>query len=540
MTAFIRFIAFAAFFSSFANGFITAQSQQLPQTPVSEMRGAWVATVANIDWPSAPGLSPERQRAEFDSLLDVLKAMNMNAVFVQVRPAGDAFYNSPVVPWSKYLTGQQGLAPNPPYDPLEYMIKAAHDRRMEFHAWLNPYRATFDLDTASLSPMHLLKSLPPDRKREWFYQYGNRWYFNPASPLVRTYLTNVVKDIVLRYDVDGIHFDDYFYPYPVANQPEIDDLDLFASDPRGFTNIQDWRRDNINLLIKNCSEGIKSIKPYVRFGIAPYGVWRNSSKDPINGSATGTSVTSYDDNYADVLKWLQNGWIDYVAPQLYWSIGFPPADYKTLINWWSQHTYGRQLYIGHAVYKVNNWPADPNWYLPDEINRQVALNRNTQGVHGSIFYSVKPLLYNPLGVQDSLITSIYPTPALVPAHPALSLIPPATPQICRIAGAPGRVKMAWHVCNITNGDQMPYYYAVYRFNGKEVGDFSDIRNLLTITPFNSEKTIFEDMTPVQGQYYTYVVLGYNRLNVPSYSSDPVTIKKTERSLKRQRKGLFGK
>ncbi|MBL7804073.1 MAG: family 10 glycosylhydrolase [Saprospiraceae bacterium] len=540
MTAFIRFFAFAAFFSSFANGFITAQSQQLPQTPVSEMRGAWVATVANIDWPSAPGLSPERQRAEFDSLLDVLKAMNMNAVFVQVRPAGDAFYNSPVVPWSKYLTGQQGLAPNPPYDPLEYMIKAAHDRRMEFHAWLNPYRATFDLDTASLSPMHLLKSLPPDRKREWFYQYGNRWYFNPASPLVRTYLTNVVKDIVLRYDVDGIHFDDYFYPYPVANQPEIDDLDLFASDPRGFTNIQDWRRDNINLLIKNCSEGIKSIKPYVRFGIAPYGVWRNSSKDPINGSATGTSVTSYDDNYADVLKWLQNGWIDYVAPQLYWSIGFPPADYKTLINWWSQHTYGRQLYIGHAVYKVNNWPADPNWYLPDEINRQVALNRNTQGVHGSIFYSVKPLLYNPLGVQDSLITSIYPTPALVPAHPALSLIPPATPQICRIAGAPGRVKMAWHVCNITNGDQMPYYYAVYRFNGKEVGDFSDIRNLLTITPFNSEKTIFEDMTPVQGQYYTYVVLGYNRLNVPSYSSDPVTIKKTERSLKRQRKGLFGK
>lgn len=161
-------------------------------------------------------------------------------------------------------------------------------------------------------------------------------------------------------------------------------------------------------------------------------------------------------------------------------------------------------------------------------------------MHGSIFYSVKPLLYNPLGVQDSLITSIYPTPALVPAHPALSLIPPATPQICRIAGAPGRVKMAWHVCNITNGDQMPYYYAVYRFNGKEVGDFSDIRNLLTITPFNSEKTIFEDMTPVQGQYYTYVVLGYNRLNVPSYSSDPVTIKKTERSLKRQRKGLFGK
>lgn len=517
-----------------------AQNAQAPQTPVTELRGAWVATVANIDWPSAPGLSPDRQRAEFDSLLDVLKAMNMNAVFVQVRPAGDAFYNSPVVPWSKYLSGQQGVPPNPLYDPLEYMIKAAHERRMEFHAWLNPYRATFDLDTASLSPMHLLKSLPPDRKREWFYQYGNRWYFNPASPLVRTYLTNVVKDIVLRYDVDGVHFDDYFYPYPVANVPPIDDYDLFAADPRGFSNIDDWRRDNISLLIKSCSEGIKSIKPYVRFGIAPYGVWRNSTKDPINGSATGTSVTSYDDNYADVLKWLQNGWIDYVAPQLYWSIGFPPADYKTLVNWWSQHTYGRQLYIGHAAYKINNWPADPNWNQADEINRQIVINRNTPGVNGSIFYSVKPLLYNPLGVQDSLITTLYPTPALVPPQSSLSRTPPATPKICRITGAPGRVKLAWQVCNITNGDQMPYYYAIFRFNGKEIGDFSDVRNLLTITPFNPEKQVFEDLTTVQGQYYTYVAIGYNRVNVPSYSSEPVTIKKTERSLKKKRKPLFAK
>lgn len=519
----------------------SAQSQQQqPQAPVAEMRGAWISTVANIDWPSAPGLSPERQRAEFDSLLDVLKAMNMNAVFVQVRPAGDAMYNSAVVPWSKYLTGQQGLAPNPFYDPLEYMIKAAHDRRMEFHAWLNPYRATFDLDTASLSPMHLLKSLPPSRKAEWFFQYGNRWYFNPASPLVRTYLTNVVKDLVLRYDIDGIHFDDYFYPYPQANVPPIDDYNMFASDPRGFSNIDDWRRDNISLLIKGCSEGIKAIKPYVRFGVAPYGVWRNTGKDPINGSATGTAVTSYDDNYADVLKWLQNGWIDYVVPQLYWSIGFPPADYKTLVSWWSQHTYGRHLYIGIAAYKINNWPADPNWNQPDEINRQIAINRSTLGVNGSIFYSTKPLLYNPLGVQDSLITTLYPTPALVPPMPALTRVPPATPQICRIVGAPGKVKFAWNVCKITNGDQMPYYYAVFRFNGKEIGDFTDTRNLLTIMPFYSEKQFFEDLTTVQGQYYTYVVIGYNRVNVPSYSSEPVTIKKTERSLKRSRKPMFGK
>lgn len=511
---------------------VYAQIQQLPKPPVAEMRGAWVATVFNIDWPSAPGLSPERQRMEFDSLLDVLRAMNINAVFVQVRPAGDALYNSPIIPWSKYLTGQQGLPPNPLYDPLEYMIKAAHARRMEFHAWLNPYRATTDLDTASLSPLHLLKSLPPARKAEWFFQYGNRWYFNPASPLVRTYLTNAVKDIVLRYDVDGIHFDDYFYPYPLMDVPPIEDYDQFALDPRGFSNIEDWRRDNISQLIKSCSEGIKSIKPYVRFGVAPYGVWRNANRDPLNGSPTGTSVTSFDDNYADVIKWLQNGWLDYVAPQLYWTIGYPPADYQTLVDWWSKHTYGRQLYIGHGAFKINNAPNDPNWSRPDEINRQIAINRNTPGVNGSIFYSTRPLLYNPNGVQDSLVQTLYPRPALVPPMPSLAKIPPASAQICRIQGAPGKVRFAWNICKLNNPDEMPYYFAIFRFNGREMGDFTDSRNLLNITPFMVEKWVYEDFTTVTGEYYTYVIVGYNRVNVPSYSSRPVTIKKTKNSIQK--------
>ena len=251
--------------------------------PAAEMRGVWISTVGNIDWPSAPGLTPERQRMEFDSLLDVLKAMGMNAVFVQIRPAGDAFYPSGTVPWSKYLTGSQGQAPDPYYDPLDFMIKAAHSRRMEFHAWFNPYRASFDLDTASLAPTHPLRALPNNRKAEWFFRYGQRFYFNPASALVQQHLINVVKEVVLRYDIDGVHFDDYFYPYKEPNET-LQDYNDFAANPRGFSQIEDWRRDNVSRLIEGVSKMIKSYKPYVRFGVSPFGVWRNADQDPVNGS----------------------------------------------------------------------------------------------------------------------------------------------------------------------------------------------------------------------------------------------------------------
>jgi len=498
------------------------------------MRGVWIATIGNIDWPSQPGLSPERQQMEFDSILDVLKAMNMNAVFVQVRPAGDAFYNSPNIPWSKYLSGQQGVAPEPLYDPMEYMIRAAHARKMEFHAWLNPYRATFDLDTASLSPMHPLRSLPDNRKADWFFRYGRRYYFNPASPLVRQYLVNVVKDIVIRYDIDGIHFDDYFYPYKEAGET-IDDYTSFASDPRSFTNVDDWRRDNVNRLISETSQTIKKYKPYVRFGVGPFGVWRNKDRDPINGSDTRAGIMCYDDLYADILLWLKNGWIDYVAPQLYWSNGFPPADYGILVDWWSKHTYGRQLYIGHAAYKINNSANDPNWSKPDEIKRQILLNRSNPGVQGSIFFSVNPLLRNALGVQDSLINNLYRNPALMPGMPFLSKVPPATPGICATQGTASSVKLAWNVCNILSGEEMPYYFAVYRFEGAGVGDFRDPKHLIATSAYNAEKWIYEDQTAVEGESYTYVVTAFNRVNVESYSSEPITVKKTRYGIAKSRK-----
>lgn len=513
---------------------VGAQIKPLP--PIAEMRGAWIATLANIDWPSSPTLAPDKQKMEFDSILSVLKSMGMNAVFVQIRPAGDAFYKTTLAPWSKYLTGKQGQAPAGDYDPLEYMIKAAHERRMEFHAWLNPYRATVDLDTANLAPTHPLRTLPKDRINQWFFKYAGKYYFNPANPLVIKHLENVVRDIVIRYDVDGIHFDDYFYPYPEPGQ-SINDYDQFAANPHGFNNIYDWRRDNVNRLIETVSKTIRGIKPWVRFGISPFGVWRNSSRDP-NGSATNAGLTCYDDLYADVLNWMQKGWIDYVAPQIYWSIGYPPADYRTLVDWWSKHTYGRQLYIGHAIYKLGNANVynDPNWNQFDQINRQVDLIRTTPGANGSVYFSTKPLLKNALGVQDSLARSIYRTAALIPPVTTIKNTLPTTVQFCETKGNQDSVKFSWHACEVLSGEEMPYYFGIYRFNGDQVGNYDDPKNLRAVTPYGAEedKWKYADQDVREGEYFTYVVVAYNRFHVAGGASEPVSVKKTKSGIRRKR------
>ncbi|MCB0523920.1 MAG: family 10 glycosylhydrolase [Lewinellaceae bacterium] len=505
----------------------------------NEMRAVWVATVANIDWPSSPGLSSERQKAEFDSLLDVLKAMNMNAVFVQIRPAGDAFYKSKTVPLSRFLVGKQGTALDDSlYDPLTYMIKATHDRRMEFHAWMNPFRASWDLDTAKLDSIHPLRALSPATKKQWFYQYGTKWYFNPANPSVRLYLVNVVKDVLLRYDVDGIHFDDYFYPYKESGlnlDAALDDYNAFASGNHSYTDIGDWRRANVNNLIENVSKTIKKYKPYVKFGISPFGVYRNKDRDPVNGSNTRAGITCYDDLYADILLWLKNGWVDYVAPQIYWSAGYAPADFEVLLDWWSKHTYGKQLYIGHAAYKINNSPNDPHWAEPEEMGRQIRMARANANVDGSIFFSARPLLKNMLGVQDSLIATLYKQPALMPPMAYLSKATPATATVCRVKGTPSTVQLTWNLCGLLSGDEMPFYYALYRFDGEGIGNLNSPRNLLAVTPFYSEKWYFEDYTAVEKEYYTYVVTSFNRANVEGNPSDPVFVKKTKKGAKKKKK-----
>ena len=312
--------------------------------PQYEFRAVWIATVENIDWPSKKALPVAQQKAEFIKLLDMHKRNGMNAVVMQIRPVTDAFYPSQYEPWSEYLTGRQGLPPSPYYDPLEFMINETHKRGMEFHAWVNPYRAVFNIKLSSVSPTHVTRLFP-----KWFLTYGSKKYFDPGLPEAREHVTRVIRDVVERYDLDAIHFDDYFYPYKIPGK-EFPDQASFARYGNGMAK-DDWRRSNVDTIIKMLSETIKSVNPRVKFGISPFGVWRNKSKDPM-GSNTRAGVTNYDELYADILLWLREGWIDYVAPQLYWEIGFPLADYTVLLDWWSRYSYGKQVYIGHGIYRT--------------------------------------------------------------------------------------------------------------------------------------------------------------------------------------------
>ncbi|MBQ0007298.1 MAG: family 10 glycosylhydrolase, partial [bacterium] len=304
-----------------------------------EFRGAWIATVANIDWPTQYGLTPDIQRKEMIWLLDSLASLHFNAIIFQVRPTSDAFYKSGIEPWSYYLTGKQDKEPEPFYDPLAFVIYEAHKRNIDVHIWINPYRVLNGGDVGMLSSNHLFFKKP-----HLFVKYGGKYYFNPGFDETRQYLISVVEDIVRRYDIDAVHFDDYFYPYRVAGE-EFPDQATFKNYPRGFKNKDDWRRNNVNMAILEIGQAIKRIKPWVEFGISPFGVWRNSNRDAC-GSKTTAGTTNYDDLYADVRLWLKKGWIDYVAPQLYWEIGKKAADYKILIEWWNENSFGKNLYIG--------------------------------------------------------------------------------------------------------------------------------------------------------------------------------------------------
>ncbi len=379
-----------------------------------EMRGVWVATVKNLDYPSSGFLSVEEQKREFTDMLDYFTEIGINAVFFQVRPAADAFYPSKYEPWSEWLTGKQGKAPEPYYDPLKFMIDECHKRNIEFHAWINPFRAVATIEYADISENHIT-----NRKPEWFFTYGINKYFDPGIPEVRNYVAMIIKDIVHRYDIDGIHFDDYFYPYPVKDEKKriipIPDSQTFRKYNTGFNNIADWRRNNMDLFIKEVFEVVKSEKPYVKYGVAPSGVWRNKNKDPEGSNTRG--LAHYDYLYSDVLKWLKNGWIDYVTPQLYWVVGNKYADYRTLVDWWSKHTYGKQLYIGLAVYNAGEEALSAAWRNPDELPKQIRIFRQNPAVSGTVLYRANSLLKNPLGFCDSLKYHYFAQPALPPDIP---------------------------------------------------------------------------------------------------------------------------
>lgn len=390
---------------------------RMPDIP-REFRGVWIATVANIDWPVSPDSPWEVQKREYIKLLDYYKNLNFNAVIVQIRTAGDAFYPSNYAPWSKYLTGKQGKAPATQENPLTWMIKEAHDRGLEFHAWLNPYRATMNLETSDLSPEHDFF-----KHRNWMLKYGTKWYYDPGLPEVKNHLLAIIQEVVTNYDIDAIHFDDYFYPY---KEPKLEFPDKASYDKykKPGQSRDDWRRQNVNDLILALSQTIKSQKPWVQFGISPFGVWRNQSKDP-KGSPTQAGQTNYDDLYADVLLWMKNKWIDYLIPQLYWSMEHRLASHRKLADWWSNNSYGTNIYIGNGPYKIRE-DSDEAWKNPAELNTQVNYARTLPQIQGNAFFSAKSIYIKNQDIAQRLKNEVYDRPTLPPSFE------PKTPTIIDI------------------------------------------------------------------------------------------------------------
>lgn len=474
-----------------------------------------------MDWPSKPGLPVSEQKTEFTKYLDKQKTMGMNAVVMQIKPTADAFYPSEYGLWSQYLTGVQGKDPG--YNPLAFMVEEAHKRNMEFHAWFNPYRITMPLGKpAELSDLNELPESHPARKHpDWVIPYGEQLYFNPGIPEVQQFVIDGIMEVVKNYDIDAVHMDDYFYPYKIAGVPFPDEATYKKYGEGKFTNIEDWRRDNVNNLVKHINQAIKTEKSYVKFGISPFGVWRNKAADP-TGSDTAAGQTNYDDLYADTRTWINNGYIDYIAPQLYWNIGLPVADYAKLLDWWTKEVKGKnvQLYIGQADYKINTASNGvQNWFNPEEMPNQLKLNRTYKEFDGSIHFSAKDLRANPLGIADRLSNDIYKHPALVPPMPWIDNDAPKAPKLKKTTQTKEGVQ--FEIQDHKHGDAS--YYAIYRFEGKNNGNIEDSTNLLTTVRKDTHSQLYIDSTVQKGKTYTYMVTALDRTHNESKQTSQIKV-----------------
>lgn len=465
--------------------------------PKREFRAAWVVTLANLDWPSSSSSSSAQQKKDFIRMLDRLEGIGMNAVVVQVRPAGDAFYPSKLAPWSQYLTGKQGRAPSPYYDPLAFMIKECHLRNMEFHAWFNPFRAVSHTRFCSVTPDH-----PSNQHPDWCFQYGETRFYDPGIPEVRDHIIEAVMEVVEKYDVDGIHLDDYFYPYPKIGE-EIGDASSFARYGKSFTKKADWRRNNIDSFVEELSQKIRAEKGYVKFGISPFGVWRNQSED-WRGSET-RALAAYDGLYADTRKWIKKGWVDYLAPQLYWSMDNPRASFKLLIDWWDELDVARHIYIGHAPYLMQREKV-PSWAKTSEFVQQCNMSREKAHVMGNIWFRASSLQANPQGFSDTLSDKVYLYPALPPSMPWLDSIPPLAPR--HLTGQPmdDGMYLMWDPPGPASDGQEAAYYIVYRYAADEMRNLDDPRTIRSIT----RDRHYLDITADPGKSYLYVVTALDR------------------------------
>ncbi|AGA28910.1 hypothetical protein Sinac_4739 [Singulisphaera acidiphila DSM 18658] len=403
----------------------TASGADQPPPLPREFRAAWVATVANIDWPSKPGLSTEVQKREAIAILDRARDMNLNAIVLQIRTSADALYDSKLETWSAFLTGEQGKRPSPYYDPLQFWIEEAHQRGLQLHAWFNPFRARLQGVKYKESADHISKTRPDLTK-----EYGGFLWLDPGEPEAREHTLRVFMDVVKRYDVDGIHVDDYFYPYPIidpANPKSNKELDFpddaswkKYQDSGGKLERGDWRRDNMNQLIERIYQGIKAEKPSVLFGISPFGVPRPGQPKGVVG------FDQYEKLYADTVLWLNKGWCDYFAPQLYWKIDAPGQPFRPLLNHWVQENKSkRHIWPGLTSSRIGNGERS---YAPEELLGQVEIIRQTPGATGEIFFSMRSLMENKRDFSDSLKKGLYHEPALIPASPWLQLPAPGLPQ----------------------------------------------------------------------------------------------------------------
>ena len=478
---------------------VGAQIQQQSPYPKREFRGAWIQAVNG----QFRGIPTEKLKQTLIDQLNSLQGAGINAIIFQVRPEADALYASQLEPWSRFLTGVQGQAPSPYWDPMQFMIDECHKRGMEFHAWINPYRVKTSLKS-ELSPNHLYNIHP-----EWFVTYNNQLFFDPALPESRRHICMVVADIVSRYDVDAIHMDDYFYPYPAKGMDFPDDAS-FARYGGGFTNRADWRRSNVNILIQKIHETIRGLKPWVTFGISPFGIYRNEKNDPLGSKTNG--LQNYDDLYADVLLWARNGWVDYNIPQIYWQIGHPAADYQTLEKWWAKNTENRPLFIGQSVMNtIQN--ADPKNPSMNQLPRKMALERAYQTIGGSCQWPASAVVENAGKYRDALVQEYHKYPALVPVFDFMDDKAPGKVRKVKKVWTEDGYMLFWTPPKAKDEMDRAVQYVVYRFGDKEKVNIDDASHIVAVTRNNFYKLPYKDGK----NKYRYVVTALDRLHNESKS-----------------------
>ncbi|MGE9515767.1 MAG: glycoside hydrolase family 10 protein [Solitalea-like symbiont of Tyrophagus putrescentiae] len=479
--------------------------------PKREFRGVWITTVNNIDWPSQPGLNSYRQQEEIINILDQLESIGVNNVILQVRPSADAFYAQSNEPWSYWLTGKLGKPPKPYYQPLKFIIDEAHKRGIDVHAWLNPFRAVQDRTKARRYNNPIITEKPT-----WFVYYDKQILFNPGVPEVRQYINNIVANLVRNYDLDGIHFDDYFYPYPVPGKYFNDYRTFKQYNPTQIPNIDDWRRHNVNIFVESVNRTIKSIKPYIKFGISPFAIWQNSSQTPLGSETAGLS--SYKTLEADSRLWIKNGWVDYVAPQVYFHIGHPKANFTCLVSWWGSNSFGRHVYVGMAAYKVG---TDRKNWNQDQLTRQIEVSRlYNHTVHGQIYYNTSSFLKNPIGSTSKIKNNAYKYKALNPSMPWIHANTPAPPTNLVAIRSKNQCKLTWQQKETST--YVPIKgYVIYRFNKSDNIEINSPKNIINIV-YNQD--FYVDRSVQRNKEYVYVITSIDRLHNESIPKEQVHVR----------------